>query len=193
MDATRSSLLRRVRDFQDDAGWHEFDALYRPILAGYAVRRGVSAQEAEEIAQQCLAEIVVRIKKFRRKRSFRAWLRGMVNHKVSDYLARRRGQRPLDTDLLGQTPAGDQAAEQDWQEVWNRSHLVACVDSLRAEFAEHTLKAFLMYVLQEEPVWAISQKLGMTPNQIYVAKSRVLARIRKCLGPTLDILYGAES
>ncbi|MHC4695517.1 MAG: RNA polymerase sigma factor [Planctomycetota bacterium] len=193
MKATRSSLLSRVRDFEDDAAWSEFDKLYRPMLVGYALRRGLAVSEAEEIAQHCLAEIVPRIKKFRRERGFRSWLRGMVDHKVSDCLAQRRRQRPLDTKLLGQTPAGDGSADQIWQEIWNQSHLTECVNSIRAEFAEHTFKAFAMYVFQNEEVATICRRLGMTPNQVYVAKSRVLARVRMRLGPALEMLYGTGS
>jgi len=163
------------------------------MLTRYAARHGLSASEAEDIAQHCLTEIVPRIKRFKRQRRFRAWLRGMVDHKVSDYLAQRCKQRPLDTKLLGQTPGDARASEQVWQEVWNESHLIEFIDSLKAEFAQHTLKAFSMYVLQGDSVRTISRRLGMTPNQIYVAKSRVMARIRQRFGPTLETLYGPES
>ncbi len=190
MDATRSSLLSRVRDLDDKTGWCEFDRLYRPMLTRYAARHGLSTSESEEIAQDCMTAVVGRIKKFKRQRRFRAWLRGMVDHKVSDYLAQRCRQQPLDTKLLGQTPTDGLSSEQVWQEVWNRSHLLECIDSLKTEFAEHTLKAFSMYVLRGEPVRTISRDLGMTPNQIYVAKSRVMTRIRQRFGPTLETLYG---
>ena len=58
MPATRSSLLSRVRDLDDSDGWVEFDKLYRPLLIEYAQQRGLSFEEAEEIAQQCLIAIV---------------------------------------------------------------------------------------------------------------------------------------
>ncbi|UCE60177.1 MAG: pre-peptidase C-terminal domain-containing protein [Phycisphaerales bacterium] len=42
MDATRSSLLSRVRDFDDETSWSDFDKLYRHLLTTYAMRRGRS-------------------------------------------------------------------------------------------------------------------------------------------------------
>jgi RNA polymerase sigma-70 factor (ECF subfamily) len=130
---------------------------------------------------------------FAPKSSFRGWLRGMVDHKVSDYLTQRRKHRRADTELLARTPDPGRTPQELWQQQWNRIHLDYCIDGLRIEYAPHTLQAFAMYVLQERPVKEISRRLGMTPNQIYVAKSRVMARIRERFGNMIDGLYGAGS
>ena len=190
-EQTRSSLLRRVRNLDDATGWEEFDRLYRPMLVGYARRRGLRTDEAEEIAQQCLTAIVARIQTFERRRSYRAWLRGMVDHKVSDHLADRQRHRRADTDQLARTPGPAEPPESLWQQEWNQTHLTYCIDCLRADFASHTLQAFAMYVLEDQPVPHISRCLGLTPNQIYVAKSRVMARLRERFGDLIDGLYGA--
>lgn len=177
MSATRSSLLRRVRNLEDRAGWCEFDQLYRPMLVGYARRRGLSGDAAEEIAQQCLTAIVGRIQRFRRQKSFRGWLRRMTDHKVADYLRQEKRHRAAPgcdvEDAEATTSSGL------WMEQWDRSHIEFLMAALREELAEHTVRAFEMYVVQERPVEEISQLLSMTANQIYVAKSRVLARLRE--------------
>ena len=193
MEPTRSSLLRRVRNLDDATGWDEFDKLYRPILVIYARRRGLRPEEADEIAQQCMTALVERMQTFAPKSSFRGWLRGMVDHKVNDYLTQRRKHRRADTDLLARTPDPGRSPEELWQEQWNRVHLDFCIKRLRTDYAPHTLQAFAMYVLEERPVKEISRRLGMTPNQIYVAKTRVMARIRERFADTIDSLYGAPS
>ncbi|MCO6435642.1 MAG: sigma-70 family RNA polymerase sigma factor [Phycisphaerae bacterium] len=190
MDETRSSLLSRVRDFGDDSAWSEFDGVYRPMLAGYARRCGLGPAVAEEIAQECLAAIVDRIRDFRRQRSFRRWLRGMVTHKVADHLRREKRERRRPSG--SHTAAGVRVSHPDeiWEQTWNASHLRYFIAGLRDEFAEHTLRAFAMYVLEERPVEEISRLLGMSPNQIYVAKSRVLRRLKDRYADQLEALYG---
>ena len=135
---------------------------------------------------------VAQIKKFKRQRSFRAWLRAMVDHKVNDFLSQRGKQKQAGTTLLASAPDGGKTPDAIWEEVWNRSHLADCIASLRAEFAEHTLRAFSMYVLDNEPVEEITRRLGVTANQVYVAKHRVLSRIRLRFGNALEALYGAS-
>jgi len=189
MEETRSSLLDRVRDLGDSAGWVEFDQFYRPLLTGYARARGLDRNDAEEIAQQCMTAIVNQIGRFERHRSFRAWLRGMVDHKVVDLFAARHRLTLADSAALGDV-AGHKAADGLWEAQWNESHLTALLTNLRDSFAEHTLKAFELYVICSYGVEEISRLLDMTPNQVYVAKSRVIKHIKQHFGDTLDGLYG---
>lgn len=190
LTGTRSSLLRRVRDLSDVEGWGQFDRLYRPMLIGYARARGMPPHAADEIAQQCLTAIVSRIQRFERQRSFRGWLRGMVDHKVSDYLKRDRRDRQADTDLLRDLRDPAPSPGELWQRQWNQAHLRHLFAHLRTNFARHTLQAFWLYVLQGRPVAEIATMLGMTPNQIYVAKSRVTRSIKERFGDMMDSLYG---
>ncbi len=190
LTATRSSLLRRVRDLDDTEGWSKFNRLYRPMLIDYARARGLPPDVAEEIAQQCLAAIVPGIQRFERRHSFRGWLRGMVNHKVADWLTQHQRQRHADTAFLakGCDPAPSPA--ELWTRQWDEAHLRHLLGQLRTNFARHNVQAFWLYVLDERPVDEISERLAMTPNQIYVAKARIIRSLRERFGPVLDTLYG---
>ncbi|MHC5111796.1 MAG: RNA polymerase sigma factor [Planctomycetota bacterium] len=189
MPATRSSLLNRVRNNDDAAGWREFDRLYRPLLTDYARIHGMRSQEAEEVAQECLAAISDVIHRFEKQKSFRGWLQGMVRRKVADQIKANQKHTRADTTMLATTPDKGTTAEQAWTRIWNRTHLEYCLELLREEFAQHTLQAFHYYVLEELPVDLISEKLGMTPNQIYVAKNRVMKKLRSRCSDLLDGLY----
>lgn len=189
MTATRSSLLRRVRDPRDARSWQEFDGIYRPLLVGYARCRGADAQLAEEVAQECLAAVSRQIGHFERKRSFRAWLRAIVDHKICDHLARARGS-PLTDQALAVLRDPSPAPGELWEKHWNEGVARMIVQRLQTTFAQHTLQAFEMYVLDERPVEEISKALGMTANQIYVAKSRVARHLRGNCDDLIDALYG---
>lgn len=192
MTATRSSLLLRVCDPRDAASWGEFHSIYRPLLIQYARHRGLDAEAAEDVAQQCLEAVSRRIQKFERKRSFRAWLRGMVDHKVADYIA-KFGRRPgLSGNEEDERGAESRTLSNLWEQTWNDRLLQVLSNHLRGHFAEHTLKAFELYVLQDMPVEQISATLGMTPNQIYVAKSRIIRHLRESCDEVLDNLYGVD-
>ena len=193
MPETRSSLLSRVRDLGDAEGWVEFDRLYRPLLIQYARARGLPGQDAEEIAQDCLSAVARAMHKFKRDKSFRGWLRGMVNRKVADHIADRRKHRRAGTEVLAAVTDPGPSPEALWQRTWNHAHLAYCLDTLRNEFAAHTLQSFVLYVLQEEPVDKIAATLGMTPNQVYVAKSRVMRRLTERSAEVLASLYGTPS
>jgi len=190
MTTTRDSLLQRVRDFDDAGGWAEFDKLYRPLLLRYARRRGLGAEEAEEIAQQCLEVIVSRIQTFERRASFRGWLHRIVDNKVKQHLSRRgRELQPPSAVLKNQADSAP-TPEELWEQQWNRTHLLYCLVSLRADFAAHTLQAFELYVLQGVRARDAAEMLGMTPNQVYIAKCRVMRRLKERSKTLLDKLYG---
>ncbi len=189
---TRSSLLERVRDFDDASGWEEFDRLYRPLLMKYARKRGLKQDDAEEIVQQCLEVIVTRIRDFQRRKSFRGWLRRIAENKIKHHLDRKHAlQRPSVQAALG-TANRELTPAELWERQWNRTHLLYCIASLRNDFAAHTLQAFELYVLQDMPVDKVSEALGMSRNQVYVAKSRVMRRIRDRFADMLEALYGVS-
>jgi RNA polymerase sigma-70 factor (ECF subfamily) len=191
MTATRSSLLRRIHDHQDSESWNEFDGVYRPLLTQYARQRGMSAQVAEEIAQDCLIAVAKQISGFERRRSFRAWLRAIVDHKVADHLAKQRGRKKTvgDAALSALRDYAPQPGDA-WEQQWNEAVATMLAKRLQTSFAAHTVQAFTLYVLDGKPVEEISTALGMTANQIYVAKSRVARYLRENCADLIDALYG---
>lgn len=192
MTATRSSLLLRVRDPRDTASWAEFHSIYQPLLIRYARHRGLDAHSAEDVAQQCLSAVSQRIRRFEKKRSFRAWLRGMVDHKVADHFSKvGRPANPLYESSVESSSESATLASL-WEQTWNERLLQVLKEHLRNHFAEHTLRAFEMYVLRDMPIEQIVGLLSMTPSQIYVAKSRVLRYLRESCDEVLENLYGVD-
>jgi RNA polymerase sigma-70 factor (ECF subfamily) len=178
--------LSRIKDLEDGPSWEEFDALYRPLLTRYAAARGLSREEAEDIAQQSMACIAEGIQQFQRRVSFRGWLRRMVDNKVNDQLRKRRRVKTARTADFECEQTTEPNPALLWERQWNRTHLLYCLNRIRNEVAPLTYQAFDLYVIRELPVAEIARRLGMTPNQIYVAKHRVLERIKKEWGDLAD-------
>lgn len=58
MEDTRSTLLARLTDREDEDAWRTFDKLYRPMLVGYARTRGLTTHDAEDVAQECVEAVL---------------------------------------------------------------------------------------------------------------------------------------
>jgi RNA polymerase sigma-70 factor (ECF subfamily) len=186
MARTRTSLLDRLRDLDDSLAWEQFDAIYRPMLRRYAHDRGLTGEQADEIVQECMTAIVERIQRFERQASFRGWLRGLVDHKVADHLRKQRPEKQGLTGDFEREQHREVTPAQMWEREWNRAHLLHCLEVVRSQVAEHTYQAFDLYVVREMPVAEVSRMLGMSANQIYVAKSRVMARIEERWSEIMD-------
>lgn len=177
MENTRSTLLVRLKDRSDQAAWRTFDALYRPMLTSYARSRGLSHQDAEDVSQQCAAAVLEHIADYEHAGSFKAWLRSIAGHKIADQFRKRREVQAGTGVLTSLQDTGDSASDQ-WERQWSMSHLMYCAEMVRTEVAPGTYNAFVGYAIEGRPPAEVGASLGMTANQVYVAKHRVIERIR---------------
>lgn len=178
MDQTRSTLLVRLKDHADQAAWGTFNALYRPLLVGYAVARGLDRTSAEDVAQQCTQVVLERIGEYQHLGSFKSWLRAIADHKVVDLRRRRSREEQLGTNALQETPAEQDTPDDLWNRQWKVAHLRYCAEQVRDQVEEATYAAFYECAVRGAAPATVAARLGMSTNQVYVAKHRILERIR---------------
>ncbi|HVP11127.1 MAG TPA: sigma-70 family RNA polymerase sigma factor [Phycisphaerae bacterium] len=187
METTRPSLLIRVRNRQDQAAWYEFDSIYRPMLLRFGLARGLNANEAEEVAQQCLAAMTQYIEGFDydpAKGRFKGWLRTMVHNRIRNLLRdHREGQ--ADSQDFKRSQDREQSPDELFDKVWRQEHLKHCLRLIQKEVEESTFKVFVACVIEEQPVEKICGAFGMTANQVHAIKSRMLKRIRQRMADIL--------
>ena len=186
MDQTRQSLLLRAQTGEENA-WKDLTGLYRPLILGWLNRQGVPAGDLEDLSQDILLSVVKHLPTFQhsgRRGAFRAWLRTIVCNRTTDYW------RALDTDTQasggsGATAALQQPADPDsdlnrqWDEEHDRYVLNCLLDLVEEEFEPATLQAFRRLAIDGASGAEVAQELGLSVAAVYVAKSRVLARIRQ--------------
>lgn len=186
MDATRQSLLLRAQTGEKDA-WRDLTDLYRPLILGWLNRQGVPAADLEDLSQEVLLRVVKHLPDFQhsgQRGAFRAWLRTIVCSRTADYW------RAIDPGTQasggsGATAALQQLADPDselnrqWDEEHDRYVLNCLLDLVEEEFEPITLKAFRRLALDGISGAEAAQELGLSVAAVYVAKSRVLARIRQ--------------
>ncbi len=68
-------------------------------------------------------------------------------------------------------------------ELWDREHdefvMKNLLDTIRDEFADSTWHAFERFAVNGRPAESVAAELGMTVNAVFIAKSRVMTRLRK--------------
>lgn len=178
MDETRPSLLVRVKRRDDETAWREFYHLYAPLLERYARKRGLSREEADDVAQECMNILVKKMQGFtyaRGKGTFKGYLYRLVCNHIADRV-RKNKPRQAASGELRRLEAKD---DHHWEKLWLQQHLSFCLGNIQDEFSEITIAAFKLYALREWSVERVCESLGVTANQVYLAKSRVTRRLRK--------------
>jgi RNA polymerase sigma-70 factor (ECF subfamily) len=186
MNETRQSLLLRAQNGEANA-WKDLTDLYRPLILGWLNRQGVPGGDLEDLCQEVLLSVVKHLPGFQHSRqrgAFRAWLRTIVCSRTADYW------RAVDTDTQARGGSGATAALQQiadpeselnrqWDEEHDRYVLQCLLDLVEEDFEPITLKAFVRLALDGVSGAEAAQELGLSVAAVYVAKSRVLARIRQ--------------
>jgi RNA polymerase sigma-70 factor, ECF subfamily len=188
---TSASLLDKVKH-GDSAGWLQLTDLYRPLVLWWCRRRVARREDAEDVAQEVLATVLTHLGTFDRQRpgSFRAWLKAITHFKLQEYWKDRRNH-PVAAggsdakEALDRLPERlDDASDED--ELSERRILLhSALELLRPEFEAKTWEA-AMRTIDGELAAAVAADLGISRDAVYIAKSRVLARLRKEMAELLD-------
>jgi RNA polymerase sigma-70 factor (ECF subfamily) len=186
MNETRQSLLIRAQNGETDA-WRDLTDLYRPLILGWLNRQGVHARDLEDLCQEVLLSVVKHLPGFQHsghRGAFRAWLRTIVCSRTADYWrAIDAGSQAVGgsgaTAALQEIADPDSELNRQWDEEHDRYVLQCLLDLMEEEFEPLTLQAFRRLALDGASGAEAAQELGLSVASVYVAKSRVLARIRQ--------------
>jgi RNA polymerase sigma-70 factor (ECF subfamily) len=187
-------LLDRARD-RDRAAWERLVNMYEPLVLRWCRHAKLGTADAADVTQEVFLAVSGHLADFRgvqTGQSFRGWLRTITRRKICDHLR----QVPPD-----QAPTGGNDAYQELLKV----HAAEPPDSpdieladevgvlyrsalelIVAEFEELTWKAFWRVVVEEQPAAGVAQDLAMSRNAVYIAKTRVLQRLREEFKDLID-------
>ena len=187
MFETSGSLLERLRREPDDASWRRLVDLYTPLLRGWLRRELVPPEDADDLVQEVLAVLGRERPQFhydRRRGSFRGWLRTITVNRLRAYW-RARQTRPLatgDSDLarkLNELEDPHSALSQRWDRAHDRHVARRLLKLIEPEFEATTWQAFRRVALDGAEPAAVAAELGISLNAVYLAKYRVLRRLRE--------------
>lgn len=189
MEATSLTLLEQLRGPNRASAWTRFVALYTPLLREWAQRRGFQDADAADLVQNVLVKLMFEVPRYKKVegQSFRAWLAQVLANAGHDY-RRRKATRSL-PGAVGLAEVGHEPpnpAEELEEEAFRQSLLRRGLEVVRADFTEQTWSAFSAVTLEERPAQQVAAELGMTENAVYLARHRVLTRLRQELEVFLE-------
>ncbi len=190
---TRPSLLLRIADPQDSAAWAEFTDLYEPILIRVAKSRGIQIGDAEELAQEVLITVLKSIKNFKNGEqvgSFRRWLATITHNKVRDYFRSiKRIDRRTQGELLDLSTISDRSLEDmdlALETQWRHQMFARAVNAIRDTVHQETWEAFWGTSIEMRSAEQVARELGTSVGNIYVSRSRVIAKLRNWVQQNAD-------
>ncbi len=182
---TRASLLVRLRDPNDATAWKEFVQLYATIIYGFARKRGLQDADAADLMQEVMRAVsgaMGRLNYDPAKGTFRGWLYSITRNKIYTFLEARTRQARGAGDSnshqrLEELP--NRVGESDeWDKEYERKTFAWAAERVKHEFKPATWQAFWKTAVDGLNPKDVGQELGMSPGAVYVAKSRVISRLR---------------
>jgi RNA polymerase sigma factor (sigma-70 family) len=180
---TRPSLLLRVRNVSDDAAWSQFVEIYTPLIFRYCSSRGLQEAAAADVAQETMRAVARAIAKFEydpERGKFRNWLLTVVQTRVSNFLAEQRRQPALAGETALQLNLERKSIDDPvWEADYYRALFNWAAQRIQGEFQESTWRAFWQTTIDERDGKEVAETLGLSVGAVYVAKSRVIARLKE--------------
>ncbi len=184
---TRRSLVMRLRNLDDEAAWAEFVEIYEPLIYRLARNKGLQDSDARDLCQDVFRAVAAAIERWDpdpAKGRFRAWLFCIARNLALKSLAAKNGRhcgtgRTTVQALLEAQPDGNAEAHAEFTREFRRRAFHWAAEQVRHEFTESTWRAFWLTGVENRPVAVVAEELGISVGAVYIARSRVLARLRE--------------
>src|SRR5437879_11694996 len=160
--ATRTTLLLRLKDWQDHESWQDFFDTYWKLIYGVARHSGLNDVEAQDVVQETFVSVAKHMPTFKYDRSigsFKAWLLTMTRWRILDQLRKRAPQgahhRPERARLTGTGTAErivDPASldlNKVWELEWENTLLEAAVEKVKHHVDPQKYQIVDLYVNKE--------------------------------------------
>ncbi len=190
---TRATLIERLKNWQDQAGWQEFFDIYWQLIYCVARKGGLTEVEAQDVVQETLMAVAKHVPTFKYDPalgSFKAWLLNMARWRIIDQL-RKRGplsrhhNRSSASSTSTRTatieavpdPAGA-SLDQLWEEEWQTNLLKAAMGQVKRRLDPQRYQVFDCYVNKGWAASKVAAAFGVSIDQVYVAKHRITQLVK---------------
>jgi RNA polymerase sigma-70 factor (ECF subfamily) len=192
MLTTSPSLLQKLREPNQSRAWERFIDLYTPLLLTWARRAGLQPQDAADLVQDVFALLVQQLPQFTydpQKRNFRGWLRTVCLNKWRD----RQRVRAAHLAQANTAELSALEAPPELAKFWDAEHdaflvkqALRMMRELESEFEPPTVAVCWEFVVKQRPGPDVAAEFGISENAVYLAKLRVLRRLRQELADFLE-------
>jgi len=189
---TRVSFLQRLVA-GDAASWQDFDAAYKPLLRHWLRNHGLGSADTEDLIQEVMLFVAGNLGNFQhntRTGAFRKWLRSVTVNIARNFLRKR--QREADGlaglyALLTQLEDADSGLSRAFEGDYRRNLLHQLLRRSARGFSAETMSMFRQHVLEGADAARTAEAHGVSRAAVYIAKSRVLGRLREEWAEDFDL------
>lgn len=189
-DRTRRSLILRLQDWKDQRSWDEFYRTYWRLIYSVAMQAGLREQEAWDVVQETILAIA---KQSRRgaydpsRGSFKMWLWHVTRWRINDQFRLRgkdtaniQNDEPGNIESLSNMPDVEgETFERIWEREWQMNLAKAAMERVKMKVSPRQFQLFDYNVIQGMSAREVRSKLGVSIAQVYLAKHRIGAMLRK--------------
>ena len=181
---TRYSLIGRLHNPQNVEAWSEFASIYQPLIFRICRHRGLQHADATDVTQEVMAKVAKAIVQFDGQQdgaTFRGWLYRVTRNVVVDFFRKRENRNLAGAEtglfeLIEQEP--DQAESNEFRIEYQKQIFSIVANQVRDQVQPNTWQAFWRTEVDNESVAKVAIELDMNSGAVYVARSRVIARLR---------------
>lgn len=199
---TRASLLNRLKDWTDHESWSDFFETYWRLIYNVAMRAGLSDTEAQDVVQETFVSVAKLMPDFIYNPaigSFRGFLLKTTRWRIADQFRKRArdgsnsrvlpGEDAQTTALERIPDASGLSFEEIWKEEWEKNLSEAAMERVKRQVNPKHFQLFDLLVQKQWSVEEITSIMGVTKHQVYAAKSRIAALLKK----EIDVLESKAS
>ena len=186
---TRASLILRLRNKEDVAAWNDFVAIYAHVIFRVACRHGFQTADSENLVQEVLLSISLALPQWLQRDdrgSFRAWLLKIARNEAVDMLT-RRATRPIGQDgeaaerLLADLPDLRSNLSSQFNFEYQQAVFQWAAAKIRDSVSKAAWQSFWLTHVESHSVEVAARQLKMRAGSVYVARGRIMKRIRELI------------
>ena len=190
--ATRRSLVDRLANWDDQRRWQEFFDSYWKLIYSAARKSGLTDAEAQEVVQETVITVAKKINKLKYDPaigSFKGWLLQITRWRIVDQFRKREpgeAKRAHSVDDDRRTATIERVPDSHvvdldalWEKEWQENLLGAAIARVKKKVDPKQFQIFDCYVRKEWPAQKVAEQLHVSVGQVYLARHRVAAALKK--------------
>ncbi|QEG21920.1 RNA polymerase sigma factor [Mariniblastus fucicola] len=189
---TRNSLIVRMHDRDDNEAWAEFVQIYQPLVERFIQKHRLQYADAAEVTQEVLSRVARSIESWdpdHDKSSFRGWLYRITRNLTIDFLRRKQNEQhriPIADPAVSQIADPGKVDSMEFQAEYERQLFQWAAERLKSSFKPVNWQAFWLSTIEGVPVEQVAEQLEIHCGAVYVARSRIMARMSKLIQQRLN-------
>ena len=182
------SFLDRLRaGIPED--WDRLVKLFSPVIYHWVKRSNLQDSDIADICQEVFSAAYLGLGAFHKDSqggSFRGWLYRVTQSKIRDFYRRKKKTptpaaegEPSVLDILHGYPAEENSESEPNPQQSTKILAQRAIDLICDDFDPKTWAAFYAVTVDSRPPADVAVEIGISVSSVYVAKSRVLKRLRE--------------